>query len=159
MLPCHIRRTTHAGVALQAFQHALTTTHRSVLNEGACVNNEHITVYFVRLPQRIPAQQFVLQEAEVRLCCAASVPLQLHLSMLCSRLLTCRTGVSRTWHRQMLDGGVRQVSSVRYIHVSELLDCWDRGDPTFVGISNDGTVSVSPGRLCICGRGVKSRDR
>ena len=35
----------------------------------------------------------------------------------------------------------RQVSSVRYIPVRELLDHWDRGDPAFVGISDDDVVS------------------
>jgi hypothetical protein len=66
-----------AGYALQAFQLALSTTHRSVLNGGAFVNNEHITVYFVRLPQRIPTEQFVLQESEVRPSVTASTFLQL----------------------------------------------------------------------------------
>ena len=62
----HSEAVLTADHELQAFQHVLSTTHRSVLNDGAFVNNEHITVYFVRLPQRIPAEQFVLQESEVR---------------------------------------------------------------------------------------------
>jgi len=34
-----------------------------------------------------------------------------------------------------------QVSEVRWIHARELLDAWDRGDPTFVGNSGDTEVS------------------
>ena len=50
---------------LQRFQHVLTTTHCSVLNDGAFVNNEHIDVYIVSLPERLPLDSFVLQESEV----------------------------------------------------------------------------------------------
>lgn len=49
----------------QAFEHMFSTTHCSVLNGGAFVNNEHIEVYIVSLPEMIPLQDFVLQESEV----------------------------------------------------------------------------------------------
>ena len=52
----------------------LQTTHCSVLNDGAFKNNEHIDVYFVRLPQRIPVEQYVLQESEVRTATSIPVP-------------------------------------------------------------------------------------
>lgn len=53
------------GESLQTFEHMFSTTHCSVLNGGAFVNNEHIDVYIVSLPEIIPLQDFVLQESEV----------------------------------------------------------------------------------------------
>ena len=50
----------------QGFKHVLRTTHRSVLDDGAFKNNEHIDVYFIQLSQRMPAEQFILQASEVR---------------------------------------------------------------------------------------------
>lgn len=73
---CHHSMTCHhyqiedfhsilMGESLQTFEHMFSTTHCSVLNGGAFVNNEHIDVYIVSLPEIIPLQDFVLQESEV----------------------------------------------------------------------------------------------
>ena len=57
--------TNYYGEVVQDFEHMFSTTHCSVLNGGNFVNNEHIDVYVVSLPERIPLQDYVLQESEV----------------------------------------------------------------------------------------------
>lgn len=53
------------GCGPQAFERMFGTTHCSVLNGDAFVNNEHIDVFVVSLPERLPLDGFVLQESEV----------------------------------------------------------------------------------------------
>ena len=95
-----------------------------MLNDGDFKNNEHIDVYFVRLPQHTPADQFVVQASEVRLVRTVFPPPGLVIPQ-----------------PHTISAVTEQVSEVRWIHARDLLEAWDSGDPTFVGNSGDTEVS------------------
>ncbi len=46
---------------LQAFEHVFDTIHRSVINDGTFINNEHINVFLVTLLDRVSLDAFELQ--------------------------------------------------------------------------------------------------
>lgn len=43
---------------LQAFEHVFDTIHRSVINDGTFINNEHINVFLVTLLDRVSLDAF-----------------------------------------------------------------------------------------------------